>query len=97
MFRFLLWAFAVCLFVVSISCENRQSTSKLIPIEDFFVKPERSNFKISPDGRRIAYLGVDDHCKNIFVLDMKDKSQSKQLTYQSDMNVQYFFWASDSL
>lgn len=97
MFRFLFWAFAVCLFVVSISCENRQSTSKLIPIEDFFVKPERSNFKISPDGRRIAYLGVDDHCKNIFVLDMKDKSQSKQLTYQSDMNVQYFFWASDSL
>ncbi|MFD1768214.1 S9 family peptidase [Sphingobacterium suaedae] len=66
-------------------------------MEDFFVKPEKSNFKISPDGRKIAYLGVDDHCKNIFVLDVEDKKKSKQLTYQSAMNVQYFFWASDSL
>ena len=97
MFRFLLWIYAVCLFVVSVSCGNKQNTNKLIPIEDFFVKPEKSNFKISPDGRRIAYLGVDDHCKNIFVLDLQNKNKSKQLTYQSDMNVQYFFWASDSL
>ncbi|NGM64978.1 S9 family peptidase [Sphingobacterium sp. SGR-19] len=97
MFRFLLWTFVVCLFVVSVSCGSKQNTDKLIPIEDFFVKPEKSNFKISPDGRRIAYLGVDDHCRNIFVLDLQEKSKSKQLTYQSDMNVQYFFWASDSL
>ncbi len=97
MFRFLLWVFAVGLFVVSASCGNKQNTNKLIPVEDFFVKPEKSNFKLSPDGHRIAYLGVDDHCKNIFVLDLQDKNKSKQLTYQSDMNVQYFFWASDSL
>lgn len=97
MFRLLLWVFVVCLFLVSVSCGNKQNASELIPIEDFFVKPERSNFKISPDGHRIAYLGFDDHCKNIFVLDLEDESKSKQLTYQSDMNVQYFFWASDSL
>src|SRR5690606_13366833 len=97
MFRCLLWVFAVCFFVASVSCENKQNTKKLIPIEDFFVKPEKSNFKISPDGRRIAYLGIDDHCRNIFVLDLQNKRKSKQLTYQSDMNVQYFFWASDSL
>lgn len=97
MFRFLLWVFAVCLFGVFVSCGNKKDTSKQIPIEDFFVNSERSNFKISPDGRRIAYLGIDDHCKNIFVLDLEDKNRSKQLTYQSDMNVQYFFWVSDSL
>lgn len=97
MFRVLLWAFAVCLSVVAVSCGNKQNRNKHIPVEDFFVKPEKSNFRISPDGRRIAYLGVGDHCKNIFLLNLEDKKKSKQLTYQSDMNVQYFFWASDSL
>lgn len=97
MFRFSLWVFVVCLFAAVSSCGSKQSTNGLIPVEDFFVKPEKSNFKLSPDGSKIAYLGVDDHCKNIFVLDLHNKDRSKQLTYQSDMNVQYFFWASDSL
>ncbi len=96
MYRFLLWGFAFVLMGLFVSCGNRQNTDQLIPVEDFFVKPEKSNFRLSPDGKRIAYLGVDDHCRNIFVLDLEDKSKSKQLTYQSDMNVQYFFWASDS-
>ena len=97
MVRFLVWVFALCLLAVSISCGNKHERAKQIPIEDFFVKPEKINFKISPDGHKVAYIGVDEHCKNIFVLDMQDKKKSKQLTYQSDMNVQYFFWASDSL
>ncbi|WP_437921812.1 prolyl oligopeptidase family serine peptidase [Sphingobacterium sp. LRF_L2] len=96
MFRVLLWCFVVCLFMGLMSCGKQQDVNKLIPIEDFFIKPEKSNFRLSPDGKKIAYLGVDDHCRNIFVLDLQDKSKSKQLTYQSDMNVQYFFWASDS-
>lgn len=96
MYRFLLWVFAVASLLTSISCGERQHENKLIPVEDFFVKPEKSNFRISPDGKKIAYLGVDDHCRNIFVLDLTDKRKSKQLTYQSAMNVQYFFWASDS-
>ncbi|MFD2968384.1 S9 family peptidase [Sphingobacterium bambusae] len=96
MYRFLLWVFAFGMMGLLVSCGNRQNTDQLIPVEDFFVKAEKSNFRLSPDGKRIAYLGVDDHCRNIFVLDLEDKSKSKQLTYQSDMNVQYFFWASDS-
>ncbi|KGE15637.1 alpha/beta hydrolase family protein [Sphingobacterium deserti] len=96
MYRFLLWGFAVGLLAFFIACRDKQSTDQLIPVEDFFVKPEKINFRISPDGKRIAYLGIDDHCRNIFVLDLDDKTKSKQLTYQSDMNVQYFFWASDS-
>lgn len=96
MYRFLFWFFAVGISCAWVSCGKKQQTDKLIPIEDFFVKPEKSNFRISPNGKKIAYLGVDDHCRNIFVLDLEDKRKSKQLTYQSAMNVQYFFWASDS-
>ena len=97
MYRILFWCLAVTLVCTSVGCKNSSSKDKLIPIEDFFVKPEKTNFKISPDGKKIAYLGLEDHCRNIFVLDLVDESRSKQLTYQSDMNVQYFFWVSDSM
>lgn len=96
MIRFSLCFFIGCLACVLVSCGKKLKDDALIPIEDFFVKPDKSSFKLSPDGQKIAYLGMDDHCKNVFVLDLQDKRNSKQLTYQSAMNVQYFFWASDS-
>lgn len=37
---------------VIVSCGKKQGDGKLIPIEDFFVKPEKTNFRISPDGKK---------------------------------------------
>lgn len=76
-----------------IGCSERVRDEK-IPIEDFFDKPDHTNFKISPDGKHIAYLGLEDHCKNIFILNLENPDSSKQLTYQNSMNVQYYFWAT---
>ena len=59
----------LCVVIISFcNCGDRDKV-KTIPIQDFFVKPERTSFKVSPDGRRIAYIGVEDHCRNIFILD----------------------------
>ncbi len=96
MCRIVFLCFAIATFCISFSCRDSKKSGELIPIEDFFVKPERTNFRISPDGKKIAYLGIEDHCRNIFILDLVNEKQSKQLTHQSDQNVQYFFWASDS-
>ncbi len=86
---------SVLFLIVSISffaCGKKKIET--IAVQDFFVKPERSNFKVSPDGRRIAYIGIEGHCRNIFILDTNSPDSSKQLTYQKDINVQYFFWAT---
>lgn len=83
------------LFLLFVSCGQNTDDRSLIPIEDLFAKQEKTNFSLSPDGRRVAYLGIHDHCKNIFILDLVNSDSSKQLTYQSDINVQYFFWAND--
>src|SRR5690606_9085534 len=90
------WVFVILISVFFASCKSEKKADTRIPIEDFFSKPERSNFRISPDGSKIAYLAIEAHCRNIFVLDLLEEKNSKQLTYQSDMNVQYFFWVSDS-
>lgn len=73
---------------------SRGEDDRIIPIEDFFDKPDHSHFKISPDGKKISYLGLEDHCRNIFILDLENPDSSKQLTYQKSFNVQYYFWAN---
>ena len=80
--------------ILVIGCGGNKS-AEIIPIEDFFDKPDHTNFKISPDGKHIAYLGLESHCKNIFILDLENPDSSKQLTYQNSMNVQYYFWATN--
>lgn len=89
----------VCVLVImffSVSCGESDEVAVVMPVEDFFVKSEKNSFKLSPDGSKIAYIGIDNHCRNIYILDLTDEKKSKQLTYQEDVNVQYFFWTSDS-
>src|SRR5690606_12989333 len=80
--------------VVMLGCRQHQVDP--IPINHFFSTPEKSNFKISPDGRYIAYIGIDNHCKNIYLIDLQHQDSSKQLTYQNDINVKSFVWNSSS-
>src|SRR5690606_17923450 len=67
-----------------------------IPIEDFFDKPDHTSFKISTNGKWIAYLGVEDNRKNIYKLNREQPDSSKQLAYQKSINVQYYFWTTDN-
>ncbi len=88
------------LFMLSLlvqACGSATEQNEILPIESFIYKPDRSNFKLSPDGSKIAYLGLHDHCKNIFIMDLSDGDKSKQLTYQDNLNVQNFNWANDSI
>ncbi len=94
MVKIILYA-VIGLLLVCVGCSHQGDNSR-IPVQDFFSVPEKSSYKISPDGQQIAYLGLENHCKNIFILNLEDKSKSKQLTYQVDMNVQYFFWTDDN-
>lgn len=96
--RFLIIFLSFLLIATSfVGCEGARDV-KQIPVQDFFGKPERFNFRVSPGGRHVAYLGLEDHCRNIFVLDLEEPDSSKQLTYQDNINVQYFFWiSSDSI
>jgi len=82
--------------LVILSCKQEQGGQAYVPIEDFFVKAERTSFRLSPDGSKVAYLGVHDHCKNIFILDLQEPDSSKQLTYQVNLNVQSFFWLNNN-
>jgi len=78
------------------SCRDANEGDR-IPVQDFFAAPERTGFKLSPDGKKIAYLGLEDNCQNIFVIHTDDEKAAEQITHQADLDVQSFFWASDSI
>ncbi|MFN3529947.1 MAG: S9 family peptidase [Bacteroidia bacterium] len=66
-----------------------------IPVADFFRNPERTNYKISPDGRHLAFLAPFEDRMNIFVQSI-DNQKIKQLTSLTDRDISMFGWSGNS-
>lgn len=77
-----------------------------IPAADFFSYAEKTNFRISPDGRYISYLGVtgkqfdppgkgsDGDDKHIFLLDMHQEKPVPELVQDTIAGVHSYLWVS---
>ncbi len=66
---------------------------KLIPREVLLGLPEVTNPKISPDGRKIAYLKRTDDVLNIW---LKDEKGERQLTFEKERSIVNYIWAENS-
>ncbi len=62
-----------------------------IPLEDFFKNPERTGYKLSPDGKYISYLTSWENRLNIFVQELATGSVT-QVTKQSEKDVTIYGW-----
>ena len=83
------------LILTLIGCTNQMNKpAPRIPMEDFFRNPEKSSFRISPSGERIAYMKPWKTRMNVFVLDMKNHKETR-LTSSEDRGVYGFTWLSD--
>ena len=75
-------------------CGNHKG--RVIPVEDFFSASEKTNFRISPNGKYIAYLGLHESQKNIYIIHLDEDSDTEQrVTSETDLGIQYFFWADN--
>lgn len=68
---------------------------RIIPVEDFFSTPERTNFRMSPDGKYISFLGQHNKQKNIFLIHLDDGCEETRLTSESDAEITSYFWAQN--
>ena len=59
------------LIIIFVGCNQMENKAPLIPMEDFFRNPEKSSFKISPDGNHIAYMKPWKSRMNVYVVDIK--------------------------
>ena len=76
--------YKVILFLIAIAiavhgCKSDKAIQ--IPISDFFKTPEKSNFKISPDGKYLSYVKPDREKQQLFIKSLADGNERKAITF----------------
>lgn len=101
--------YALILSIISLSIANGSAaqesatdtaTSSIIPdtipLEDFFRNPERSSFKISPNGKYVSYRAPHEGVMNLFVQKVGDK-QAVRVTNSTNRDIGGYFWKGDRI
>lgn len=64
-------------------------------VEDFFKIPEKSNVKISPDGKCLSFVGPYQRRRNVFVQNLETGILAR-VTNELDRDIGGYAWANDS-
>jgi len=65
----------------------------LIPREKLFGNPDKSSARLSPDGKKIAYVAPVDGVMNVWVADRDNIAGAKPVTKEKERGVPAYFWA----
>ncbi|AYL98775.1 alpha/beta hydrolase family protein [Mucilaginibacter celer] len=80
----------VSVIITFFSCNGNKV--RRIPIIDFFKTPERSSYKISPDGKYVSYLKPYKDKQNIFIQSLTDGKEHMATSF-ADYSVRGdYFW-----
>jgi dipeptidyl aminopeptidase/acylaminoacyl peptidase len=75
---------------------EKTSSVPLIPRDVLFGNPDKASARISPDGRRLAYLAPVDGVLNVWVGPIDDPEAAKPVTEEKKRGVRIYFWAYTS-
>ncbi|WP_345954966.1 S9 family peptidase [Mucilaginibacter sp. PAMB04168] len=81
----------VLILILALAFSCRQKEQRQIPIRDFFKTPEKSFFKISPDGQYLSYLKPYKDKQNLFIQSLAD-GKERMATSFTDNSVRDYFW-----
>ncbi len=72
-----------------------QSKVVVIPVNNFFKSQDKATYRISPDGKSISYLKLQDKKQNLFVEDLAT-GRLTQLTRLIEKNISFYSWVSNN-
>ena len=72
------------------------SAVPLIPRSSLFGNPVKSQGRISPDGRQVAFIAPRDGVMNLWVAPIGDIAAAKPLTAEKVRPIRQYFWSPDS-
>ena len=78
-----------------IVCGSEPRITREIPIEDFFRTPDRTDYKLSPDGGHYAFVGPYNGTSNVFIREIGG-AEDRRLTSATDRDIIRFFWGNSS-
>lgn len=80
---------------IAMTCKNSVDIPPKIALEDFFKNPEKSGFKISPNGQYISLMAPWESRMNIFIQKLGEDSLT-QITFEKDRDIAGYIWANDN-
>lgn len=75
---------------------NNSMTAKLIPREVLFGNPQKSQARLSPDGKYLSYAAPVDGVMNVWVGPADDITKAKPVTEEKVRPIRGYNWAYDS-
>ncbi|MCG8448139.1 MAG: S9 family peptidase [Pirellulales bacterium] len=98
----LLLALLAGVFLASVSCNNKLSSTPqapeekehvLIPRSVLFGNPQKASARISPNGKWLSFLAPVDGILNVWVAPVDDLSQAKPVTEDRERDIRGHSWA----
>jgi dipeptidyl aminopeptidase/acylaminoacyl peptidase len=71
---------------------------KRYELQDFFSKPERAYFRLSPDGKTLGFMQPYERRENIYVMPLAsdgktpDFNRTRRLTKETERDISVYFW-----
>lgn len=81
----------VAVFLFACKQENKNT---IIPVNDFFKSQDKATYRLSPDGKSISYLKLQDKKQNLFVEDIAS-GKIVQLTKLQEKTINFYAWVSN--
>jgi len=83
-------------YIIVNACGCNKPATTQIPITDFFKAPEKSTFRISPDGKYISYLKPYKDKQNLFIQALPNGKEQMATSF-TDYSVRGdYFWTYDN-
>jgi len=83
------------LLMVALIWACKGTNDEIIPVDDFFKTQDKAYYRISPDGKSLSYLKLQDKKLDLFVEDLATGS-SVQLTHLNEKSISFHFWTSNN-
>jgi dipeptidyl aminopeptidase/acylaminoacyl peptidase len=84
--------FLLVLVAFFCACKG-QKEEHTIPVDNFFKAQDKAYYRVSPDGKSLSYLKLQDKKLDLFVEDI-ETGNSKQITHLSEKSISFYFWTS---
>src|SRR5437667_6503752 len=83
-------------FLASFVCAAGPADGPLIPRAKFFGNPEKARPRLSPDGKRLAFVAPVEGVLNVWVSPDDDPAKAKPVTFDKHRGIVNYTWAFTS-
>lgn len=71
----------------------KKNKDNLIPRSVLFSDPDKTQVKVSPDGKYLTYLAPHKGVLNIFLAEINDIENAQPITHYHDQRINAYFWS----